>query len=233
MRHANDIEEKTHISDKDIRAKLVTKGVGSLTDSELLSIIIQEGNASDSAYELAGKVLKKVRSESGGLALADIKGLRMTEGLGIKKAAIIIAAIELGKRMAIDEANSRKVISGNNDIIDIFKPQLGNLPYEEFWVIYLSNGNTILEKTKVSQGGMVSTTVEPRIVIKRAIELLASGIILIHNHPSGIAKPSQEDILLTSKINEGAKLFGISVIDHVIITCGECLSFRKDELIKD
>lgn len=227
-------EEKneTNVSGREIREKLVTKGVDALTNAELMSIIIQEGNTSYSAFELAQKVEEKVNLEFGGLALTDLKGLRMAEGLGIKKAAIIIAAIELGKRMAVDEANSRNMISGNHDVVEIFKPQLGNLPYEEFWVIYLSNANTILEKTKITQGGVVSVAVEPRIVIKRAIELLASGMILVHNHPSGIAKPSPEDIMLTDRITEGAKLFGISIIDHIIITSSKSVSFRKEGLIK-
>lgn len=228
---SKDIVTGNTVPEKEIRAKLITKGPQALTNSELLSIIIQEGNSSCSSFELAERVLEKVNNDLGGLALADLKSLRIAEGLGIKKAAIIIAARELGKRIITDEANNRKFISGSNDVIDIFKPKLGNLPYEEFWVIYLSNANTILEKTKVSQGGAATTTVEPRIIIKRAIELLASGIILVHNHPSGIAEPSQDDITLTNKISEGAALFGISILDHIIITSGEFLSFRKENLL--
>lgn len=225
-------EENINISAKEVREKLITKGASALSDDELLSIIIHEGNTSGSSLELARKVLYKARKDFGGLTITDLTSLRMIEGLGVKKAAIITAAVELGKRLALEETCNRTTISGNNDVTDMFKPLLGHLPYEEFWVIYLSNANTVIGKAKINQGGAAAIAVEPRIVIKRAIELLASGIILVHNHPSGISEPSPEDIKLTETISAGAKILGMSVIDHVIITSGKCLSFRKEGLIK-
>ena len=122
-------------------------------------------------------------------------------------------------------------ITNNEDVVRIFRPQIASLPHEEFWVLYLSSANTIVGKVKVSQGGVSGTVVDHRLVVKRAIELLASGLILVHNHPSGVARPSEDDKVLTGKVSDAASLFDISVLDHLIITTGECFSFRQAGLI--
>ena len=217
--------------DRSIREKLVHQGAGTLSDAELISVIIQEGAHGSTAVELADAVLNAGGGSLSQLARAGVKTLRMTGGLGVKRAAVLSAALELGRRLALEETASPDVIRTNEDVEKIFRPQIAGLPYEEFWVLYLSSANTVVGKAKVSQGGVSGTVVDHRLIVKRAIELLASGLILVHNHPSGIARPSDDDIRLTEKIVAGAGLFNISVLDHLIITSGECFSFRKASLI--
>lgn len=217
--------------DKSIREKLVHQGVGTLTDAELISIIIQEGGGGLSAAELAQDVLDANGGSLAQLARAGVKELRMTGGLGVRRAAVLSAALELGRRLALEDAASPDVIRTNEDVEKIFRPQIAGLPHEEFWVLYLSSANTVVGKVKVSQGGVSGTVVDHRLIVKRAIELLASALILVHNHPSGIARPSDDDILLTQKITDGALLFDIAVLDHLIITSAESFSFRQNGLI--
>lgn len=211
--------------------KLVNQGVGTLTDAELISIVIREGSNGMSAAGLAEKVLADAGGSLVRLAGSDLKTLRMTEGFGMKRAALLSAAFELCRRLNLEQAHTPSTVTGNEDVVKIFRPMLAQLPYEEFWVLYLSTGNTILDKAKVSQGGVSGTVVDHRLIVKRAVELLASRIILVHNHPSGLARPSPDDMTLTEKISGAALLFDITVLDHLIITPGECFSFRQAGLV--
>ena len=215
--------------DRFIREKLVNQGAATLTDAELVSVIIREGRDGLSAAGLSGKILQNNSLQQ--LARKDIKALRMTEGLGVKRAAVLAAALELGRRMRAEDAATPDVIRTNDDVVGIFRSAIAGLPHEEFWVLYLSSANTVVGKEKVSQGGVSGTVVDHRLIVKRAIELLASGVILVHNHPSGIAKPSGDDLHLTHKITEAASLFDIAVLDHLIITTGGCFSFRQEGLV--
>ncbi len=217
--------------DKSIREKLVHQGVGTLDDAELISVIIQEGNGGLSAAELARNVLDANGGNLVQLARTGVKELRITGGLGVRRAAVLSAALELGRRLALEDAALPEVIRTNDDVEKIFRHQIAELPHEEFWVLYLSSANTVVGKVKVSQGGVSGTVVDHRLVLKRAIELLASGLILVHNHPSGIARPSDKDIDITRKISDGAALFDIVVLDHLIITQAESFSFRQNGLI--
>lgn len=247
--------------DKLVREKLVNQGVGALTDAELVSIVIREGGAGSTAVGLAERLLAGAdddyvasvgsSSPAGGaspdgsgepahgaarnalaaLARENVRKLRVREGLGIQKAAVLAAAFELGRRAA-EAAVVPVQITSNEDVERIFRPVIASLPYEEFWVLFLSSANTVLDKTRVSQGGVSGTVVDHRLIVKRAIELLASGIILVHNHPSGVARPSDDDLQITRRVTEAAALFDISVLDHLIITSGACLSFRREGLIK-
>lgn len=218
--------------DRAIREKLIHQGVGTLTDAELISVIIREGNELPSSLEIAEKVLSANDGSLSQLTKAGVKNLRITAGLGLKRAAVLSAALELGRRLSLEEGISPDVIRTNEDVERIFRPKIASLPHEEFWILYLSAANTVVGKVRVSQGGVSGTTVDHKLILKRAVELLASGLILIHNHPSGIAQPSDDDIRLTEKIIAGATLFDITVLDHLIITTGECLSFRQAGLIK-
>lgn len=216
--------------DRFIREKLVNQGAASLTDAELVSVVIREGRDGLSALGLSEKILQTETLSQ--LARKDLKALRMTAGLGVKRAAVLAAALELGRRMRAQEAGMPEVIATNDDVARIFRPAIAGLPHEEFWVLYLSSANTVVGKEKVSQGGVSGTVVDHRLVIKRAIELLASGIILVHNHPSGVAQPSDDDKRLTRKIAEAASLFDIPVLDHLIVTTGDCFSFRQAGLVE-
>ncbi len=219
--------------DKSIRERLVHQGVGTLGDAELISVIIQEGAGGLSAVELARNVLDAHGGNLTQLARTGVRELRTVGGLGVKRAAVLSAALELGRRFALEDASSPDVIRTNDDVEKIFRHQIAELPHEEFWVLYLSSANTVVGKVKVSQGGVSGTVVDYRLIVKRAIELLASGLILIHNHPSGIARPSDDDIRITQNISDGATLFDIAVLDHLIITHSESFSFRQNGLIRE
>lgn len=218
---------KSNVSDREVRERLVGRGVESLSDEELLSIVLREGNEGHSALELAGRLLAQFDGSLVKLGRCDLAQLRNTEGLGMRRAAMVIASMELGRRYRADETFMRDTVKTNHDIIEMFQPLLADLPYEEFWAVYLSTSNRVLDKVRVSQGGVAGTVVDHRIVVKRAVEVLASAIILVHNHPSGNANPSGEDFAVTEKLARAASLFDIMLADHVIITAGKCYSFRE------
>ncbi len=158
----------------------------------------------------------------------------MLQGLGIARAASLSAAFELGRRASTNGvAIPPQKISTNEDVVGIFRPQIASLPHEEFWVLYLSSANTVLGREKIGQGGISGVTVDHRLVVKRAVELLCSGIVLAHNHPSGIAEPSEGDRELTDAIVRAARLFDIQVVDHLIVTPdGGSFSFRSAGLVE-
>lgn len=215
------------LTDKEIRAKLVSRGAKELDDSELISVLIGENVNGMSAHEVATNILKSVNGSLGELSKQSISNLRMMEGIGIKRAAMINCAIELGSRIQYSEQNNIRVLDSNNDVLSIFRPLIGRLPYEELWVVYLTSTNTIIDKVKFSQGGTAELHVDPKLVVKRAIELLASSILMVHNHPSGDVSPSFEDITLTHKIINAAALFDICILDHLIISMDDDFSFSR------
>ena len=221
------------MTDKEVREKLVTRGAESLTDAELLSVILQEGTlGAGSSVVVAERILKNPEYSLTALSKMGIKRLRMIESMGVKRAALLSAALELGRRLACEKPDAPVTIRTNDDVLRIFHPQLSGLDYEEFWVLYLSSANTVIDKAKISQGGVSGTMVDHKLIVKKAVELLASSVILVHNHPSGVAKPSDDDKFLTDKIELAASLFDISVLDHLIVTSGGYFSFRKEGLIK-
>ena len=153
--------------------------------------------------------------------------LRSVAQLGIARAALVSAALEIGRRGRAAENSMRDQIMSDRDVIELFQPELAILPHEEFWVLYLNASNKILDRVRISQGGVTGTVVDYKLIVKRAVERLAQGILLVHNHPSGNPLPSDADTLITEKLVRAASLFEITVADHVIITSGECYSFRS------
>ena len=219
------------LTDKEIRSKLISRGFSALDDTELLSIIIGEATNGMSAHNLAINIINSLGGSLSELSNCSISKLRMVESLGVKRAVHIASAIELGVRVNNSEKDKIRVITSNEDIITIFRPLIGRLLHEEMWVVYLSSANTILDKVKVSQGGVNGVFVDHKIVIKRAIELLACSMVLVHNHPSGGLIPSSEDINLTKRITQGAAFFDIALIDHMIITAESSFSFRNSSML--
>lgn len=175
---------------------------------------------------MAKKLLSEFNHKLSDVANQSVRTLRVEGGLDIRNAALTLASLELGRRSANIQSDQVEAIHNNQDIYNIFAPMLSKLPYEEFWVAYLNASNCIISKDKVSQGGVNGTMVDHKIIIKRAVELLACGLVIVHNHPSGNTTPSKEDITLTHKLVTGASLFEISVIDHVIITPTQNVSLR-------
>lgn len=204
--------------------KLSSRGVKSLTDIELISLLTDDQAMATALYSEFGGSLNDIAS-------CEVSALRMVAGVGLQRAMRILAASEFGRRISISEVVSKKVISTDTDVIEMFKHYMIKLQHEECWVLYLTSSNRIIERKRISQGGHGGASVDSRIIIKRAVELLATHIILVHNHPSSIAEPSAEDKVLTDRIAKAAKLFDINLIDHVIISETGTYSFRKSRLL--
>ncbi len=205
-----------------LQDKILSRGVESLSDEELLSLLLGDD---ENALHRAQSLLATYSGSIEALSHEKIARLRMCEGIGLKRATCIVSAAEWGRRVACNSAGERRRITSSRDVVDIFRPRLSPLGHEEFWVLYLTSSSTLIEQSRVSQGGVSATVVDTKLILKRAIELLASKIIVIHNHPSGSATPSDEDIALTEKIKAAAKLFDIHFVDHLIITSNEFYSF--------
>ncbi len=213
------------------REKLMLKGRHTLTDAELISILISTGSRSESALELERKILKECDSNLNKLSRLNVSELMRIKGIGKAKAITILAALELGKRRKEIHDEKAKQVTGSRDAVDIFQPLLGDLLHEEFWVLFLNRANRIISKQQISAGGMSGTVADPRMIFKAALDQKALSIILCHNHPSGNTQPSTADIQLTKNIVEAGKVLEISVLDHVIITQTDYYSFADEGVI--
>ncbi len=213
------------------REKLLNKGISSLSDAELIAIIIRLGSKDESAVELAKRILSSVQHNLNELGKLTVEDLQKYKGMGEAKAIGILAALELGRRRKLSESVKKEKITSSRDIYDIFHPLLADLPNEEFWIILLNRSNKIIERQRISQGGLSGTVTDVRMILKTALEKLASSIILCHNHPSGNLTPSDADISITQKIKESGKLMDISLLDHIIVTDGNYYSFADEGLI--
>jgi len=205
---------------------LQLRGTGSLSDAELLALLMDD--AAEGSIPRAEALLEQCGGTLTTVGRADVARLRMTAGVGLKRAARVAAAAELGRRMlALEAESSVRSISSSDDVLRLMRPRMNDLPHEECWALYLSSSNRLIEPYRVSQGGVQGTVVDHRIVVKRALELLATQLILVHNHPSGTAEPSEEDKVLTRRIAEAARLFDIRLLDHLILTRNDFFSFRS------
>jgi DNA repair protein RadC len=210
------------------REKLLSKDIRYLTDAELVSIIIRAGNKNESAVELSKKILESVDHKLNKLGKLTLNDLQRFKGIGEVKAITIIAALELGKRRKSEEIIEKQKISNSLDIFDYFKPKLGDLDHEEFWILFLNHGHRILNDYKLSHGGISETAIDIRLILKNALERHATTIIVCHNHPSGNVRPSNEDIKITKKIKDACKLMDISLLDHIIVTDNNYYSFADE-----
>lgn len=213
------------------REKLSLKGKQVLSDAELVAILIGSGNRSESAVTLSKRILQSVGNNLNKLAKLSIEELMQFKGIGEAKAISIITALELGKRRQFEEIVVNPTISSSKDVARIMQPIIGDIPHEEFWVLYLNNSNKILEKYQISKGGLTATLVDVRLLFKRALELSAVGLVVCHNHPSQKLKPSTADIRLTKKIKEAENILDIKLLDHLIITEKKYFSFADEGLL--
>ena len=213
------------------REKLLLKGKAALSDAELIAILLGSGTNTLSAVDLAKKILADVDNSLHELARLSIKDLMKIKGIGEAKALSIVAALELGRRRKELEHDEKPKINGSGDVFELLKSNLMDIPHEEFWVLLLNRANRVTKKYQVSQGGVTGTVADPRIIYKVALEELACGIILAHNHPSGNLTVSQADMDLTRRLKEGGKLLEIQVLDHLIIAGSKYLSFADEGLI--
>ena len=213
------------------REKLIDKGVNSLSNSELIAILIGSGNRNESAVALANKILLHYKYDLNQMSMAGIAELTKFKGIGEAKAISIVAAMELAKRKKLAGVERQKKITTSNDAFVVCEPHLEGLTHEEFWVMFLNRNNRIIKLENMSKGGVAGTVVDPRIIFKKAIEKLSSSLILIHNHPSGNLKPSSQDVQITNKMVESGKFLEIKVLDHLIISSGGYFSFADEGLI--
>ncbi len=204
--------------------KMASRGVGALSDKELLALLVDDPQAADALWEACGGALVRLADE-------DPARLRMIGGLGLRRARTLALAAEFGRRVAEARAVEADSITSSDDAVRLFRPRLEKLPHEECWAVYLTASNRILERQRVSQGGVQSTVVDHRLIVKRALELLATQLILIHNHPSGAAVPSPQDKVLTERVARAAALFDIRLLDHIIIAREGDFSFCRAGLI--
>ncbi len=213
------------------REKLLLKGTSALSEAELVAILIGSGTAKTSAVELAKKVLLLSNHNLNELARLGVKDLMKIKGIGEAKAITIVAALELGRRRKAQDLDEKPKISSSKDAFDLLQGNLMDLPHEEFWVLLLNRMNQVVKKKRISEGGVSGTVADPKIIYKLALEDLASGVIVAHNHPSGNLKPSQSDIDLTRKLKEAGRFLEVQLLDHLIIANRNYFSFADEGLI--
>ncbi|MBT3799674.1 MAG: DNA repair protein RadC [Bacteroidetes bacterium] len=213
------------------REKLLLKGPKALTNAELLAILIGSGSKELNALELAKTILNKAENNLKALGGLSVKQLTAFKGIGHAKAISIAAALELGRRRKDELEDSKNKITSSKDVYNFVFPFLADSKQEHFIVLLLNRSNQVIKKVEVSIGGVSGTLVDPKIVFHAALEELSSSIILCHNHPSGNIKPSQADLEITKKISDGAKLFDISVLDHLIFSEEHYFSFADEGLL--
>ena len=213
------------------REKLLLKGKSALTDAELIAILIGSGNTKQSAVELSKDILSSVNHDLNTLAKLTVTDLQKFKGIGEAKAISIVSALELGRRRKSFESETKPQIRSSADAYEIIKPELLDQPIEQFWVLLLSRSNKVIKKQLISTGGVSGTIADPKVIFKAALDVLASGLILIHNHPSGNLKPSHADAQLTKKMKESGQLLEIPILDHLIFTDSGYFSFADESML--
>ncbi|PRX45222.1 RadC family protein [Salegentibacter salegens] len=222
---------KSWAEDDRPREKLLQKGKISLSDAELIAILIGSGSRNESAVQLSKRILASTGNQLSDLGKLSVKKLCEFKGIGPAKAVSILAAMELGRRRRTEEALEKKKITSSASVFELMQPIIGELYHEEFWIIYLNNSNKVIEQLQLSKGGITGTLVDVRITLRKALEVGATSIILAHNHPSGTLKPSEADKQLTQKLKTAAQSLDIKVLDHLIVTEKSYFSFADEGVL--
>lgn len=213
------------------REKMISKGAEALSDAELLAILIGSGNTEESAVALMQRVLAACNNNLNQLGKWEVNNFSQFKGLGPAKSITIMAALELGKRRKAQEHNERCTIKSSRDIYELFHPLLCDLPTEEFWILLLNQSSKVIDKVRISRGGIDQTTADVRSILREALLQRATQLVLIHNHPSGNTRPSNDDRRLTETVGKAAHLMNIRLLDHIIVTDGSYFSFNDEGLI--
>ena len=213
------------------REKMMTKGSEALSDAELIAILIGSGNADESAVTLSQRMLANCSGDLNSLGKWGLENFCTFKGMGPAKSLTVMAALELGRRRKLQERKERTRITSSVDIYELFHPLMADLPTEEFWVLLLNRSNRVIDKVRISSGGIDQTTADVRTILREALLARATQIVLVHNHPSGNIHPSQEDKRITERIKGAGHLMNISVIDHVIVTDGAYYSFNDEGIL--
>jgi len=213
------------------REKLYQKGTSSLSDAELLAILIGSGTRNKSAVDLGREMLSLVSNNLNSLGKLGISDLTKINGIGQARAITIAAALELGRRRKLAELPENPQIKCSRDVFDLISPLLSDLPHEEFWILFLNRSNKVINRLRLSQGGISGTVTDVRMIMKKAVEYLSSGIIVCHNHPSGNLNPSESDSKITDKIKNAGTILDIQLLDHLIICDRDYYSFADNGLV--
>ena len=230
-------ENQTHLNLKSLaqddrpREKLVALGRQSLSDAELLAIILGSGNNTETAVQLAQRMLHQNKNNINEVAKLSLNDLKKFKGIGIVKAINIAASFELGRRKSDLDSLERIKITSSKTAYQLFQKRLSDLPHEEFWLLILNRANQVIKEEFISKGGISGTIVDVRLICKSAIENNASGIIIAHNHPSGQIIPSKQDKEITIKLKSALILFDVSLLDHLIIGDLNYFSFADENLL--
>ena len=209
------------------REKMMAQGKTALSNAELLAILIGSGAANESAVALSRRILASVGNSLTTLGKQTLAQLTAFKGIGIAKAITILAATEIGRRRAAETPEPQPKIEAPHNIFTLMQPLIGDLPHEEFWVLYLNSANRVIHKYRLSSGGITHTTVDIRLLFKNALEQGAVSLILVHNHPSGSTTPSKEDLELTERVRNAGDTLDIKLLDHVIVTEKEYYSINN------
>jgi DNA repair protein RadC len=210
------------------REKLTLKGRHSMSDAELIAILIGSGTRQESALDLAKNILRLAHDNLGELSKLSVTDLVRVKGIGPARAVAIVAALELGRRRNESEVLVRDKITSSRDAYEIFRSTMGDRPYEEFWIILLNRANKVIKKCNISEGGISGTVVDPKKIFKISLDNHASSIILGHNHPSGVVTPSEADCRITKKLHEAGAMLEVTVLDHLIIGEDSYYSFADE-----
>ncbi len=213
------------------REKMLAHGARSLSDAELVAILIGSGNLEETAVELSRRILNSAGNSLNDLGRMNSETLQQFKGIGEAKAISILAALELGRRRREVEIPDKERITGSRDAANLFMPLLGDLDHEEFWILLLNRSNRVTGKFMASKGGITGTVIDVRSILKTAVEKLATAMILCHNHPSGNLTPSDADQQITRKLKEAGKIMDIEVLDHLIVTQSGYYSFADEGVL--
>ena len=218
-------------NDERPREKLIEKGAGALSNAELLAIMLRTGSGKNNAIDLAREMLVGAGGTLNSVSAMPLELLCSFNGIGPGKAATVVAAFELGRRtFAEHNTISSQTISSPRDVFRIMIPHMKSLDHEECWALFLNRANVIMGKEMMSSGGLDATVMDCKMIVRRAIERKASGVILVHNHPSGSARPGAADIKQTEILKKALATCDIGLIDHVIIASDSYYSFADEEL---
>lgn len=216
------------------REKLLDKGARTLSSAELLAILLRTGTGKMNVVEVARELLKSAGSSLHAVSTMSLERLCEISGIGPDKAATVSAAFELGRRSEAERvASDRMTISSPKDVFRLMLPDMRGLEHEEFWIVFLNRANHVIGKERMSAGGLESTTVDTKAVLRRALDRKASGVIMVHNHPSGSALPGRADITQTDLIRKALRVCDIQLLDHVVVADGGWYSFADETLVDE
>lgn len=213
------------------REKLATKGKSTLSNAELVAILIGSGSRNESAVDLSKRILQSASNNLNELGKISLDELMKFKGIGEAKAITITAALELGRRRQLSDIKDKPQIRSSRDAYDAIAPLVMDLQHEEFWILMLNRANKVVKRVKISLGGVAGTVVDAKIIFKKALELPASALVLCHNHPSGNLRPSGADIEITKKIKAAGELLDINILDHLIVSEMGYFSFADEGMM--